>query len=125
MIKNRLTALFKALSNGCPRCGHRPIARLTRFESTCPQCQLVLDRGNGFLLSAIPISYALFVLFWLIPLMVAWILKQISYPMAFGLVAFGAVFWPLVLYNYCKMMSLSLYYFFMAHELEPAESAPQ
>lgn len=118
MLKQRLSVILKTLSNGCPRCGYRPIARLMSFQTVCPGCGLVLDRGNGFLLSAIPISYALFVVFWLIPLLLAWILKQLSYPLAFGGIALGAIIWPLLLYNYCKMISLSLYYFFMVRELE-------
>ena len=124
MLKRRLAVVLQTLTNGCPRCGHRPIARLFKFEAVCPGCQWVLDRGNGFLLSAIPISYAIFVLFWLIPLLLAWIFKQVSYPLAFGLIAVGAVVWPLLLYNYCKMISLSLYYFFMVRELDAPPESP-
>ncbi|HEY9840135.1 MAG: hypothetical protein ACAI44_03795 [Candidatus Sericytochromatia bacterium] len=114
----RLSVLGRCLMNGCPRCGQRPIASLFSFKTTCPGCQLLIDKGNGFLLGALPVSYGIFVLFWLIPLLVAWALKYLSYPMAFGLIAFGAVAWPILLYNYCKMVSLGTYYFFMIKELK-------
>jgi hypothetical protein len=59
----------------------------------------------------------LFTFFWLLPVSAIWISKSISYPVAFGLIALGAVIMPLFIYNYCKMMSLALYYFFMFSEL--------
>jgi len=123
VLRQRLAMLGRCLSLGCPRCAHRPIARLFSFQNICPHCGFVIDKGNGFLLSALPISYAIFVLGWLIPLLLAWIFKGISYPVAFGLIAMGAVIWPILLYNYCKMMALGFYYFFMLKELEmPAET---
>lgn len=114
----RLGIFFRCLSNACPRCSYRPIASLFSFKNTCPQCGLLIDKGNGFLLGALPVSYAIFVLFWLIPMLIAWIMKYLSYPVAFGLIGLGAVVWPIVLHNYCKMVSLGSYYFFMIRELE-------
>lgn len=116
-LGQRLKAWARCATNACPRCGKRPIASLLSFKASCPHCELLIDKGNGFLLGALPISYGLFVIFWLIPMLLAWIFKYLEYSVAFGLIAAGAIIWPLLIYNYCKMLSLGLYYFFMTHEL--------
>ncbi|MBT9543843.1 MAG: hypothetical protein IV090_00490 [Candidatus Sericytochromatia bacterium] len=113
----RLKVLGRCLSVGCPRCGRRPIAGLFSFQTRCPGCDLLIDKGNGFLLGALPISYVVFIFIWLFPISAAWFVKQIPYPVAFGLIAAGAVVIPLLVYNYCKMISLGIYYFFMLAEL--------
>ena len=114
----RLGMFFRCASNACPRCRHRPIASLFGFHKTCPNCGLVIDKGNGFLLGALPVSYAIFVVLWLIPLLIAWLTKIVSYEMAFGLIIVGGIVWPILLHNSCKMISLGGYYFFMIKELD-------
>jgi len=120
---SRLKVVGRCLSRGCPRCGRRPIAGLFFFRTCCPGCDLLIDKGNGFLLGALPISYGVFIFAWLFPVSAAWMMKYLSYPVAFGLIATGAVVIPLLVYNYCKMISLAFYYFFMIAELEQTENA--
>ncbi|PIQ29168.1 hypothetical protein COW36_17740 [bacterium (Candidatus Blackallbacteria) CG17_big_fil_post_rev_8_21_14_2_50_48_46] len=113
----RLKVVGRCLSLACPRCGWRPIAGLFSFQTRCPGCDLLIDKGNGFLLGALPISYVVFIFVWLLPVSAAWIMKALTYPVAFGLIGVGAVVIPLLIYNYCKLISLALYYFFMVAEL--------
>lgn len=116
-FSQRLAILLRCLSRSCPRCGHHPVAGVTYFKDTCPGCEFVLDRKNGFLLAALPYSYFIFAVLWLLPLLVLWAQSILSYPQAFALIAAGAVAWPLLLYNYCKMIALGQYYFFLPGEL--------
>lgn len=114
----RLRVMLRCLSGACPRCSHRPIAGILFFKDSCPDCGLVLDRKNGFLLAALPYAYFIFAVLWLVPILVFWSQGKLGYPQAFGLVAAGAVVWPTLLYNYCKLIALGQYYFFLPHELE-------
>lgn len=122
-FSQRLKILFRCLSWNCPRCNHHAVAGMTYFKDVCPACGLVIDRKNGFLLAALPYSYFIYAVLWLVPMLVLWAQKLLSYPMAFGLVAAGAVLIPVLLYNYCKMIALGQYYFFLPRELAgPAEA---
>ncbi len=116
-FSQRLGILLRCLSRNCPRCAQGPISGLGYFKEVCSNCGLVLDRKNGFLLAALPYTYFIFAVLWLLPLLILWAQSLLSYPMAFGLVAVGALVWPLLLYNYCKMIALGQYYFFLPKEL--------
>jgi uncharacterized protein (DUF983 family) len=116
-FSQRLQILLRCLGRSCPRCSQPAISGIFHFKSQCPGCGLVLDRKNGFLLAALPYSYFIYAVFWLVPILVLWAQKSLSYPQAFGLVAVGAVVLPVLLYNYCKMIALGQYYFFLPREL--------
>lgn len=118
----RMAIIWRCVFNRCPRCGKGPISWPFSFPDQCPHCELVYDRGNGFLLSALPAVYFMYALFWAVPLLVLFLMQKLSFNLAMGLVAAGAVLIPLLLFNYCKMLALALYYFFLPRELDkPAE----
>ena len=114
---DRMGIIWRCVFNRCPKCSQGGISRPFSFPTSCPKCGTVFDRGNGFLLSALPAVYFMFVLFWLIPLLVLFLKGLLDFTIAMTLVAVGAVLVPVLLFNYCKMLALALYYFFMPHEL--------
>lgn len=113
----RMGIIFRCVFNRCPRCNKGGISNPMRFPKNCPSCGTVFDRGNGFLLSALPAVYFLFTIFWLIPALVMFIKGTISFPVTMASLVVGAIAIPLLLFNYCKMLALALYYFFLPREL--------
>ena len=114
---DRLQIIWRCVFNRCPRCSHSGISKPFKFPESCPNCQFVLDRGNGFLLSALPAVYFMYTLFWLLPLVLLMFNQLMSFTVAMVLIGVGAVAIPVLFFNYCKMLALALYYFFMIHEL--------
>ena len=118
-FSQRMQIIFRCVFNRCPRCGEGPVCGLhpLRFPNACPSCDFVFERGNGFLLAALPAVYFIYALFGVVPLVVLMIREVISYELTFGLALIGSVMVPLLLYNYCKMLAIALYYFFLPREL--------
>lgn len=116
-FSERLTIIFRCALNSCPRCKQGGISSPFKFPDTCPNCAMIYDRGNGFLLSALPAVYFGFAVFWVVPMMVLFINKILSFNVSMALVAIGAVAIPILFFNYCKMLALALYYFFMPQEM--------
>lgn len=113
----RMGIIFRCVFNRCPKCSQGGISRPFSFPKSCKSCGTVFDRGNGFLLSALPAVYFMFVLFWLVPLLVLYLKGMLDFTIAMWLVAIGAVAVPVLFFNYCKMLAIALYYFFLPHEL--------
>jgi len=116
-FSERMMIIFRCVFNRCPRCSGGSISHPFKFPDQCPHCQMVYERGNGFLLSALPAVYFGFALFWVVPMMVLFIQDVLSFDVAMWLVAGGAVAIPIFFFNYCKMLALALYYFFLPREM--------
>ncbi len=115
----RMTLIFRCVFNRCPRCGKGPICGINplKFPDACPHCGFVFERGNGFLLAALPAVYFIYAIFGVVPMVVLFLKGVISYEVAFVLGLVGSFVVPLSLYNYCKMLAIALYYFFLPREL--------
>ena len=118
-FSQRMQIIFKCVFNRCPQCSEGPVCGLNplKFPTHCSHCNFQFERGNGFLLAALPAVYFIFAVFGVVPLVVAFIQGAISYEIAFGSAMVGAVVIPILLYNYCKMLAIALYYFFLPREL--------
>lgn len=117
-LTERMRTISRCVANRCPKCGHGGISKPWHFPQQCPHCAFVYDRGNGFLLTALPAVYFGFALFWVVPIMVFVIQERLSFNLGMILVAVGAVVIPALFFNYCKMLALALYYFFLPRELD-------
>lgn len=117
-LNERLRIIWRCVLNRCPNCAKGGISKPWAFPSECPQCHFIYDRGNGFLLTALPAVYFGFALFWVVPMMVLVINDILSFNTGMTLVGIGAVAIPALLFNYCKMLALALYYFFLPRELD-------
>lgn len=116
-FNERMAIIWRCVFNRCPRCSHGGISRPFHFPKRCPQCDTVFDRENGFLLSALPAVYFIFTLFWLIPALLLFIKGMLDFTVTMIVVGVGAILIPVLLFNYCKMLALALYYFFLPREL--------
>ena len=116
-FQERMAIIFRCVFNRCPRCKHGGISHPFKFPDTCPNCKMIFERGNGFLLSALPAVYFGFAVFWVVPMMILFLNKVLSFNLAMWLVAIGAVAIPVLFFNYCKMLALALYYFFLPNEM--------
>ena len=46
-LSQAATLLFRGIRRRCPNCGHGPLfSNWVKMKETCPNCQLVLDRGE-------------------------------------------------------------------------------
>ena len=110
-------ALVRLLTNACPRCSTRGIMRsMFQIHTHCSHCNLLIDRGNGFLLGAIPVSYFI-VSIW-ISLMIALAVFGVisSYITWVSSIAFAIVF-PVLFHAYTKLIWVGIYYAFLPKEL--------
>lgn len=118
-FSQRMQIIFRCVFNRCPRCGEGPVCGFhpLKFPHCCSSCDFVFERGNGFLLAALPAVYFIYALFGIVPLVVLMIRGTLSYEVTFALALIGSAVVPLSLYNYCKMLAIALYYFFLPREL--------
>ena len=122
-FSQRMAIIFRCVFNRCPHCSHGPICGFNpmHFPDACPNCGFVFERGNGFLLAALPAVYFIYALFGLVPLLVFFLKGYISYRLTLVVGLVGSFLVPLSLYNYCKMLAIALYYFFLPRELYHTE----
>jgi uncharacterized protein (DUF983 family) len=126
-LNERLTIVWRCVLNRCPRCQQGGISKPFRFPDTCPSCQMIYERGNGFLLAALPAVYFGYAVFWVVPMLIAFLQGWLSFDVSMWSVGIGAVVIPTLFFNYCKMLALALYHFFLPAELfyrPEAQAAP-
>jgi hypothetical protein len=116
-FSQRMAIIFKCVFNRCPRCNHGGISSPIQFPDACPHCGFVYERHNGFLLTALPAVYFGYVLLMVIPTLVLFLNGYLSETVALSGAGIGAVLFPLLFFNYCKMLAIALYYFFLPSEL--------
>ena len=112
-----IKALFRLLTNACPRCGSKGVIRtMFHIHTHCSQCDLLIDRGNGFLLGSIAVSYLI---------VAVWIAFMIALG-AFGIIpslytwVFSITFvvlFPILFHAYTKLIWVGIYYAFLPKEL--------
>jgi len=116
-LKQRLSIVVKCVLNRCPKCSQGGISNPMKFPDACPSCGFVFERNNGFLLSALPAVYFGYVILMVIPTLVLFLNGYISENLAMYGAGVGAVAFPLLFFNYCKILAIALYYFFIPREL--------
>lgn len=110
-------ALRRLLTNACPRCGTKGVMRsMFQVNTHCSSCDLLIDRGNGFLLGAIPVSYFI-VSIWISVMIVLAVLQIISGLMTWMLSVGFAIIFPILFHAYTKLIWLGIYYAFLPKEL--------
>lgn len=124
LFSERMRIIFRCVFNRCPRCSHPHISHPFKFPDACPHCGMIYERNNGFLLTALPAVYFGYALFWVVPMMLLFITKVLSFNVSMWLVGIGAVLIPILFFNYCKMLALALYYFFLPTEMFYQPEAP-
>ena len=122
-FSQRMSIIFRCVFNRCPHCGEGPICgwNPAYFPDACPHCDFQYQRGNGFLLAALPAVYFAYALFVVVPLVYLFLQGWVSYEWAMVLGVVGSLLVPTLLYNYCKMLAIALYYFFLPRELYHVE----
>ena len=74
-FSQRMQIIFKCVFNRCPHCGEGPVCGLNplTFPTHCSYCNFQFERGNGFLLAALPAVYFIFAVFGVVPLVIAFL----------------------------------------------------
>jgi uncharacterized protein (DUF983 family) len=110
----------RGLTNRCPNCGAKALFRtdkLFELNRECPQCQLKLEREEGFFLGAMALNYGVTCFAFLLPTVLLWHWGVLGDTAAIVLALAGAALVPVVLYRSSRSWQLMLYYFFLPHQL--------
>lgn len=121
MSGQRQDALIKGACGRCPQCGGRNLFR-TRFRlhSSCPDCGLPLDSEDGWSLGAVPLSYSITGVGWILPLALCHIAGWIPLAPALVLAGVGCLVLPVLTFRFSKTLWAGIYYAVLPHELEAA-----
>ncbi len=110
----------RGLTNRCPNCGGRTLFRpgtLFELNHECPDCQLKLEREEGFFLGAMALNYGVTCVVFLAPVALLWYFGVLGEKVAIAVALVGAFFVPLLLYRSSRSWQLMIYYFFLPHHL--------
>lgn len=107
----------------CPNCGHGLFRGAFKLHDRCPRCDLLLERGDGFFLGSMSLSYTVTGVCWLLPVAVLWGLGVLGKWPALILGLAGAVVLPVLFYRHSRSFWFMGYYLFFPHEL-PARQPP-
>ena len=115
---NRTKILTRGAMGRCPRCRSKDLFKTWfRLHSACPDCNLPIEKEDGWSLGAIPLNYAITCLFWVLPAGLALLLGWISLKSALIVAGSGCVFIPFLTYRFSKTLWTGIYYAVLPHEL--------
>jgi uncharacterized protein (DUF983 family) len=118
--------LKRGLANRCPNCGGRTLFRedkLFELNRHCPQCDLKLEKEEGFFLGAMALNYGVTCFVFLLPVVLLWYFGVLGDTAAMVVGMVGALLVPMLLYRSSRSWQLMLYYFFFPQQL-PANRRP-
>jgi uncharacterized protein (DUF983 family) len=110
-LRRALTLLWRAVRLRCPNCGRgRLIKDWFHLHERCPECQVWLEREEGYFLGAmalnlivaelVPVTAAVLLIIWTWP-DPPWRVLQWAMPLTMGL-------FPIVLFPFSRMLWLAL-----------------
>jgi uncharacterized protein (DUF983 family) len=112
------TILARGLRNRCPNCGRAKLfCSLLRIHHRCPECGMILERGDGFFLGPLCLNYGITVFAVVVPVLIAGFagLFPLELALAAGLAC--ALFLPVLLYRFTWSWWLAIYYLCLPGEL--------
>jgi uncharacterized protein (DUF983 family) len=112
--------IARGLANRCPNCGGRTLFKpgtLFELDRTCRDCDLKIEKDEGFFLGAMAINYGVTCVGLLTPVVILWYLEVLSGRVAIGLAMALSVLAPLALYRSSRSWQLMLYYYFLPQHL--------
>jgi uncharacterized protein (DUF983 family) len=117
--------LQRAVLNRCPNCGGRSLF-VSRFElgKSCRDCDLPLERGDGFFLGAMSLNYGVTVCLVLVPITLLWMFDVLPGIWAAILGGVSALLFPILFYRSSRCWWLGFYYLFLPQEL-PSNQNPK
>jgi len=117
---SRGAILRRGLAHACPNCGaHTLYPRALRWvamNEACRKCGLRFERGEGFFLGAMVVSYS-FTGLMLVPILVLVIAGVINVGPAVALMAAWCVLFPLAFYRTSKSLWMMAYYLALPSDL--------
>ena len=120
----KLLYFKRTFKNRCPRCGEGKVLKdLFTKNHFCDICNLKYDRGNGFFLGGIPVSYTLICTFWIVPWLVAFFFGWAPVTWTVLGSISGAVAFTYLGYAYCQCLWLGIYFCFAKHEMPVLNSS--
>ena len=125
--------IARGLTNRCPNCGGHTLFKPGRFfelNKTCPDCDLPIERDEGFFLGSMSLNYGITIVVFLVPVLLLYLAGVFSGFTASWIAGVGAVVVPIVFYRSSRSWWLMNYYVFIPHhlpanqrELSPDEDA--
>ena len=110
--------LRRGLKCLCPNCGRAKLFKnILRIHHLCPNCGMTLERGDGYYIGPFCINYAIISIAFIGPLLLGGVSGSIPLKLALALALAGALFLPILLYQFCWSFWLMIYYFCLPDEL--------
>ena len=110
--------IMRGLHGTCPNCGKAKLFRSTiKINYRCPNCAMILERGDGFYLGPLCINYGLVVFGFVAPLLFAGFLQWMPFAVSLVISLLGALILPVLFYRHCWSLWLMIYYICLPHEL--------
>lgn len=114
----RSQIVVRGLINRCPNCGRASLFRRGfEIHTSCPECGLSHEQGEGFFLGSMSINYGVTVVAFLVPILVLYLTGVLSGLVASVVAGIGAILFPVVFYRSSRSWWLMAYYFFLPHHL--------
>ncbi len=110
----------RGLTNCCPNCGGRTLFKEGRFfelNKSCPQCELRIERDEGFFLGSMSLNYGVTIVFFLLPVLLLYVGEVISGTVAAIAAIAGAIGVPILFYRSSRSWWLMNYYLILPQHL--------
>jgi uncharacterized protein (DUF983 family) len=113
---SRARIIENGLRCRCPNCGERTIfqpGRLFKVNPSCPNCGLVIEKGDGAFLGPFVINYTVTAFGVVIPIILLYVAGYLGVPATLSLALGSSLVGPLLLYRLSWGWWLMVYYFFL------------
>ena len=102
----------------CPNCGKAKLSTsLLKIEHHCPECGMLIKRGDGYYLGPLCLNYGLASFTVVIPILILGFLNWIPLKVALVTALLCTVFLPVLLYRFSWSCWLTIYYICLPEEL--------
>ena len=115
---NKQTILKRCFKGLCPNCGLRKISYSWVFiHEKCPECNMLIKRGNGFFIGPICLNYGLIAFGIISPLLILGFSNMIPFAWTLSLNVLFSLTLPIVFYPISWSLWLMIYYVCLPNEL--------
>lgn len=108
----------RGLKCRCPNCGKAKLFKsILKIEHSCPECGMLLERGDGYYLGPLCLNYGFAVFAFVIPTLLLGFFNWVPIQFALLVSCLFALLLPILLYRFSWSCWLMIYYICLPGEL--------